>query len=614
MWTSVTPKCGNAALLCGFWFNLTIAGTMTLRTLQIFGFSAAVLLFGITVSSGEESPTTTDTMTLIQKVSLRIQEQVALVDKQKGFDCQGEPICALQQIPLFYAERQFMPVWIDEGGLGSMGHDFIRSLERSSQDGLLPEDYHLGAIHAMLREMEAQASLPTGHKADQWARMDLLLTDAFLLLSSHLSGGRVNPETMHKDWIISGNRVDIMAALNGALDEGQIEPSLDRLRPTHKGYAGLRQALNQLSAIDQLGGWPSVPAGPTIRPNERDARVPALRDRLEKGGDLAMGEPPMDPELMDPDLVDSLKKFQARHGLEPDGALGKRTLEELNVTVQERIRQIELNLERWRWLPKQPGERYIAVNIADFSLMVVERQEIALTMRVVVGRPARRTPVFSSPMTYMVINPYWTVPPTIATEDMLPKAIEDPGYFDSQSIKVYYGWDEGNAAIDPRQINWGLYSKGNFPFRLVQEPGPGNALGHLKFMFPNRFSVYLHDTPNRKLFGKVQRDFSSGCIRVEDPVALAEYLLKDNPNWSTEKLRAAIKKNQQQIVTITPSVPVHLLYMTAWLNGNGEVQFRKDIYKRDVQLDQVLKRRQPADPFLMSESLPSSQHASARGE
>jgi len=614
LWTSVTPKCGNAALLCGFWFNLTIAGTMTLRTLQIFGFSAAVLLFGITVSSGEESPTTTDTMTLIQKVSLRIQEQVALVDKQKGFDCQGEPICALQQIPLFYAERQFMPVWIDEGGLGSMGHDFIRSLERSSQDGLLPEDYHLGAIHAMLREMEAQASLPTGHKADQWARMDLLLTDAFLLLSSHLSGGRVNPETMHKDWIISGNRVDIMAALNGALDEGQIEPSLDRLRPTHKGYAGLRQALNQLSAIDQLGGWPSVPAGPTIRPNERDARVPALRDRLEKGGDLAMGEPPMDPELMDPDLVDSLKKFQARHGLEPDGALGKRTLEELNVTVQERIRQIELNLERWRWLPKQPGERYIAVNIADFSLMVVERQEIALTMRVVVGRPARRTPVFSSPMTYMVINPYWTVPPTIATEDMLPKAIEDPGYFDSQSIKVYYGWDEGNAAIDPRQINWGLYSKGNFPFRLVQEPGPGNALGHLKFMFPNRFSVYLHDTPNRKLFGKVQRDFSSGCIRVEDPVALAEYLLKDNPNWSTEKLRAAIKKNQQQIVTITPSVPVHLLYMTAWLNGNGEVQFRKDIYKRDVQLDQVLKRRQPADPFLMSESLPSSQHASARGE
>jgi murein L,D-transpeptidase YcbB/YkuD len=589
---------------------------MTLRTLRIFGFSAAMLLFSITLSSGEDgvTPTPPDTMPLIQKVSLRIQEQVLLVDKQKGFDCQGEPICGIQQIPLFYAERQFMPAWIDASGLRPMGLDFIRALEWAGQDGLLPEDYHLGAIHAILKEMEAEASLPTGHKADQWARMDLLLTDAFLLLSSHLSGGRVNPETMHKDWIITGNRVDIVAALNGALDESQIEPSLDRLRPTHKGYAGLRQALNQLSAIEQLGGWPSVPAGPTIRPNERNARVPAVRERLEKGGDLAMTEPPQDLELMDTALVASLKKFQARHGLEPDGALGQRTLEELNVTVQERIRQIELNLERWRWLPKQPGERYIAVNIADFSLMVVERQEIALTMRVVVGRPARRTPVFSSPMTYMVISPYWTVPPTIAIEDILPKAIEDPGYFAKESIKVYYGWDEGNAAVDPRQINWRLYSKGNFPFRLVQEPGSENALGHLKFMFPNRFSVYLHDTPNRKLFGKVQRDFSSGCIRVENAVALAEYLLKDSPNWNGEKLRAAIKKNQQQIVTLATAVPVHLLYMTAWLDGNGEVQFRKDIYKRDAQLDLVLKRRQPANPFLMSESIAGSQHASAGGK
>ncbi len=589
---------------------------MTLKTLRIFGFSAAVLLLGITLSSGEDGPTPTpsDTMTLIQKVSLRIQEQVAQVDKQKGFDCQGEPICGIQQIPFFYAERQFAPAWIDDGGLRPMGHDLIRALEQVGQDGLQPADYHLGAIHAMLKEMEAEAYLPTDHKADQWARVDLLLTDAFLLLSSHLSGGRVNPETMHKDWIISGNRVDIMAALAAALDEGRIEPSLDRLRPAHKGYAGLRQALSRIGVIDRQGGWPSVPAGPTLRPNERNARVPALRERLQKGGDLVVADPPQDPERMDTALVESLKKFQVRHGLEPDGALGKRTLEELNISVQERVRQIELNLERWRWLPQQPGERYIAVNIADFSLMVVEHQETVLTMRVVVGRPARRTPVFSSPMTYMVISPYWTVPPTIAIEDMLPKAKEDPGYFDSQSIKVYYGWDEGNAAVDPRQINWGLYSKGNFPFRLVQEPGSENALGHLKFMFPNRFSVYLHDTPNRKLFGKAQRDFSSGCIRVEDAVALAEYLLKDNPNWSAEKLRAAIKRNQQQIVTIAPSVPVHLLYMTAWLDANGEVQFRKDIYKRDAQLDQVLQRRQPANPFLMSEPAGGSRQASAGAE
>jgi murein L,D-transpeptidase YcbB/YkuD len=584
---------------------------MTKKTLRILGWTAAAILWMTPMASGEDGiPAPSETMTFIQKVGLRLKEQVALVDKQKGFDCQGEPICGLQQIPLFYADRQYAPVWIDETGLRPMGHELIRAVEQSGQDGLQPQDYHLGAIHAMLKEMEAEASLPTGHKADQWARMDLLLTDAFLLLSSHLSGGRVNPETMHKDWIISGSRADIMAALTGALEEGQVEAALERLRPVHKGYAGLRSALPRMIAIGQNGGWNTVPGGPTLRPNDRHVRVTALRQRLQISGDLTSTDLPEDPERMDAALVDSLKKFQVRHGLAPDGALGRRTLEELNVSAQERIRQIELNLERWRWLPNQPGERYIAVNIADFSLMVMERQEIVLTMRVVVGRPARRTPVFSSPMTYMVISPYWTVPPTIAIEDMLPKAIEDPGYFETQHIKVYYGWDEGNAAVDPRQINWGLYSKGNFPFRLVQEPGAGNALGHLKFMFPNRFSVYLHDTPQRSLFGKVQRDFSSGCIRVENAVALAEYLLKDNPNWTPEKLRAAIKKNQQQIVGIEPSVPVHLLYMTAWLDRDDQIQFRKDIYQRDVELDQELRRRQPADPVLMPESANRSRQAS----
>ncbi len=574
---------------------------MTIRKLRIFALSVAVLLVALPLGSAADETLPTDAppeaVSLIQKISLRIKEQVATVDKQKGFDCQGEPICGIQQIPAFYADRQYMPAWIEEGTLRAIGQDLIQAIEQAGQDGLQPQDYHLDAIHAMQKELAAEASLPTGHKADQWARMDLLLTDAFLLLSSHLSGGRVNPETMHKDWLISGNRVDLLAALNDALKAGNLAQTFDRLRPVHKGYAGLRLALNRLNAVEQRGGWSSVPTGPTIRPGERSDRVPALRQRLEMGGDLEVVDPAPLPELMDPVLVEALKKFQMRHGLAPDGAVGRRTLEELNVPVQDRIRQIELNLERWRWLPAEPGERYIAVNIADFSLIVVERQEVVLTMRVVVGRPARRTPVFSSPMTYMVISPYWTVPPTIATEDMLPKVIEDPGYFDSQSIKVYYGWDEGNAAVDPRQINWRLYSKGNFPFRLVQEPGAENALGHLKFMFPNRFSVYLHDTPNRKLFGKVQRDFSSGCIRVENALALAQYLLKDNPNWTPEKLQAAIKKNQQQIVAIDPAVPVHLLYLTAWLDRNGEAQFRKDIYERDAQLDRELRKHRTTYAF-----------------
>ncbi|MFZ1983458.1 MAG: L,D-transpeptidase family protein [Desulfatitalea sp.] len=559
--------------------------------------SLAIPLCLSAMSSSAEAQSPSEAATLIEKVSDRIKERISLVDHQKGFTCQGEPICGIQLIPDFYLERQFVPVWLDSSGLRPTGHALIHVIAQVGQDGLQPADYHLGAIHSMLKEMETQAALPLDQQADQWAQMDLLLTDAFLLLSSHLSGGRVNPETLHTDWRLSAHNVDIMAGLHNAVTETQINQAIDQLRPAHDGYSGLRLALRQLHGVEEQGGWPSIPDGPTLRPEERNDRVVALRQRLQMEGEQVAAELSEEPERFDPDLVESLKQFQARHGLEPDGAVGQRTLEELNVSTQDRIRQIELNLERWRWLPDDPGERYIRVNIADYSLTVVEHKEVVLSMRVVVGRPMRRTPVFSASMTYMVISPYWTVPPTIAVEDMLPKVIKDNSYFDHEAIKVYYGWEEGNAAVDPRQIDWLAYSKRNFPFRLVQEPGPSNALGQLKFMFPNNFSVYLHDTPHRSLFGKVQRDFSSGCIRVENALALAEYLLKENPNWTPEKLRAGIKKNQQQIVRVDPPLPVHLLYMTAWVDEKGVLQFRKDIYKRDIQLDQALKERHPAYPF-----------------
>jgi L,D-transpeptidase YcbB len=559
-------------------------------------FALGVHLFLSTMTGGAAVQSPSEATTVIEQVSDRIKERISVVDHQKGFTCQGEPICGIQLIPDFYMERQFMPVWLDSSGLRPTGHALIHAIEQVGLDGLQPADYHLGAIHAMLTEMETQASLPLDQQADQWAQMDLLLTDAFLLLSSHLSGGRVNPETLHTDWVLSAHSVDIMAVLHNAVTESQIDQALDRMRPAHDGYAGLRLALRQLHGVEEQGGWPTIPDGPSLRPEERNDRVVALRQRLQMEAAPVAAELPEEVDRFDSDLVESLKRFQARHGLEPDGTVGRRTLEELNVPVKDRIRQIELNLERWRWLPSDPGDRYIRVNIADYSLRVVERKEVVLSMRVVVGRPMRRTPVFSAPMTYMVISPYWTVPLTIAVEDMLPKVIEDDSYFDRQAIKVYYGWEEGSAAVNPRQINWGAYGKHNFPFRLVQEPGPSNALGQLKFMFPNNFSVYLHDTPQRSLFGKVQRDFSSGCIRVENALALAEYLLKDRPDWTPEKLRVAIKKNQQQILRVEPPLPVHLLYMTAWVDEKGVLQFRKDIYKRDIQLDRALKERHPAYP------------------
>ncbi|KJS30480.1 MAG: hypothetical protein VR64_15885 [Desulfatitalea sp. BRH_c12] len=537
---------------------------------------------------------------------------IALQEEGTGFICRGELICGLKWVPLFYEERLFAPIWLDGHGMRPMAQSLIRAIEQSDHDGLQPGDYHLSAIRAMLDEMQTQKVAPSEQDAAQWAEFELLLTDAFLLLSSHLASGRVSPETLHTDWLLSDHSVDIMAALHHVATEDQLDRVIDKLAPVHLGYAALKAALWHMRSIEQQGGWPLVEAGATLRPGDRDTRIVALRDRLRSSGDMPAAE--QDPEIVDffdPLLEEGLKRFQERHGLEPDGHVGAKTLAELNVSVQERIRQIEINLERWRWMPHDLGERYIEVNTADFSLRVMDAGQTALRMRVVVGRPARRTPVFSSPMTYMVVNPYWTVPYKIAVEDILPKVVEDASYLERQGIKVYHGWDEDAPAMDPHYIDWQNYGKFNFPFRLVQDPGPTNSLGRLKFMFPNHFAVYLHDTPNRALFGRVQRDFSSGCIRVEDAVALATYLVKDDSEWSVERLNNVIGRKRQQIIRFQQPISVHLFYMTAWVDESGTLQFRKDIYKRDTKLDRALKLRPPSAIPSVEAATPTSKRRSS---
>jgi murein L,D-transpeptidase YcbB/YkuD len=309
------------------------------------------------------------------------------------------------------------------------------------------------------------------------------------------------------------------------------------------------------------------------------------------GGDLRNPGPPGEPDVFDEALAAAVKRFQSRNGLEADGVVGPQTLAVLNIKVGQRIRQVELNLERWRWLPESLGDRYISVNTADFMLHVVEDRRTVLSMPVVVGNPERRTPVFSSQMSHIVVNPDWTVPFTIAVEDILPKAIAAPDYFDKRGISVYWGWDEKAPPIDPRHVDWRAYGVNNFPFRFVQAPGPTNALGHFKFMFHNKFAVYLHDTPHRAHFDRVERDFSSGCIRLSDAPALAEYLLRDDPDWPARRLRSLLAEDESRVIRIKHPMRVHLLYMTAWVDEEGTLQFRRDIYDRDVDLARALAGR-----------------------
>jgi murein L,D-transpeptidase YcbB/YkuD len=427
------------------------------------------------------------------------------------------------------------------------------------------------------------------------ADLDLLLTDAFLLYGSHLLRGHVNPETVHSEWVIKSRDADLKRILEAGLEKNQIDRALADLKPPHPAYAALREALSHYEAIAGAGGWPVVPSGPKMEMGDSGPRVSALGSRLVVSGNLDPAEN-RDPSFFDENLDRAVRRFQMRHGLEVDGIVGRATLKALNVPVDDRVNQIKTNLERWRWLPHDLGRRYILVNIANFELDVVENGHVVMTMRVIVGRRYRKTPVFSGTIRYMEMNPYWHIPTKIAVRDIIPHIREDTDYLKRKKIKVFDSWDDNAREIDPESIDWSQFTLTSLRFKLRQDPGPVNALGRVKFMFPNKFSVYLHDTPSRSLFQKVKRAFSSGCIRIERPVDLAEYLLESDPEWTRERILATFDSGETRVVRISEPIQVHLLYVTAWVESGGTVHFRDDIYERDERLYMALNEPPPNPP------------------
>jgi murein L,D-transpeptidase YcbB/YkuD len=425
------------------------------------------------------------------------------------------------------------------------------------------------------------------------ADFDLLLTDSFLIYGFHLLAGRINPETFEVQWQADNCETDLAEVLQSALDNNQIEEALRALTPVYSGYIRLREALVRYRDIVNKGGWPNVPKDCEIRKGDHGDHIMALRNRLIISGDL-------DPKnynstyIFDDKLEQAILKFQRRHGLPIDGIVGPLTLKELNVSSDVRLHQIELNMDRWRWLPHDLGNRYIVVNIADFQAGLFENDETVMVMKVVVGKDYRQTQVFSGEITYLVICPYWHIPKVIAVEDKLPLVREDPTYLIRQHIKVFQNYRGNFEEIDPKTIDWYLVNADNFKYKMRQDPGPWNPLGRIKFIFPNKFEVYLHDTPSQELFEKTSRTFSSGCIRIEKPIELAEYLLHENPRWTRKKIISAINKNVEQFVRIPNPIKIHLLYWTAWANEDLSMQFRKDIYSRDEILGQIFSQFTPS--------------------
>lgn len=509
--------------------------------------------------------------------------------------CRRDKLCGSDVLPAFYRARDCRPAWIDDALSLSDAAAFLEALRLVSGDGLDPENYHLAALEFLVREIKpANGKKPRRVRPEALADLEMLLTDAFLLCGSHLVHGQVNPETIQSEWFIKGRYEDLAAVLEKGLAAKDVPGALDSLRPSHAVYKGLKRAFGMYRDLAGAGGWPGFAPGPKLVKGDRGERVKALRKMLAATGDLSGPARTDDPDLFDDVLERSVQAFQRRHGLEPDGAVGAETATALNVPAAERLTQIRANLERWRWITQDLGERYILVNVADFRVAVVEAGREVLSMPAIVGSVYRRTPDFSGRMSYLEINPSWTVPPKLAREDILPKLKKNPGYLKEKGIRIYRDWTDGAPEIDSAAVDWSQVKADALSYKFRQDPGPHNSLGRIKFVFPNKFDVYLHDTPERGLFSRASRDFSSGCIRVERPVDLAEYVLRGDPDWTREKILAAIEGSESRVVHLRDPVGVHLLYWTAWLADDGKVQFRKDIYLRDAALYRALEQHASA--------------------
>jgi len=505
--------------------------------------------------------------------------------------CRGELLCGSSLLPAFYGKRGYHPAWIDSSGLTPQVDALIRAIRDAPLEGLTADAYHLSAIESLIGSIRDHES--DFQNLERYVDLDMLLTDAFLLYAAHTLSGRVNPEEIHTRWVADTRKADLVDLLEMSLDTASIQTIFHDLAPPYEGYRRLRYALIDYRDMARRGGWDFIPGGPLMRKGDRDARVKKLRRHLMMTGDLDPVGPAV-PDRFDALLERAVRKYQKRHGIAQDGIVGPDTLSRLNIPAEDLVRTIELNMERWRWLPRDLGESHILVNIAGFRLNVHEQQDSVMEMRVVVGTNYRRTPVFSGIMTYLVINPYWYVPDQIAREDMIPLIKKNPRYLEERKVRVFKSWSRQSPEIDAAAIDWKRVSAGTFPYRFIQAPGPHNPLGRIKFMFPNRFNVYLHDTPNRGLFSMPRRGFSSGCIRIEKPLELAAYLLRNDPSWTADDIEAAITSGERMSVKLQERIRVHLLYWTAWVEKDGLVCFRDDIYDRDTPLSNALGEIFPA--------------------
>lgn len=478
-------------------------------------------------------------------------------------------------VEAFYRKKDFRPAWISADRPSREATELLRRIQACRLQGLDPDEYGLEALAPLVGP-------GPGPAAEDPAALDVRLSYAFLKYASDLAEGRFNPRGASFYWAEKPRSADLLATLETALSSGQLARILAGLEPDHVPYEALKESLARHHAIAEAGGWPTLPPPLSLRRGARGPQVAALRARLAVTGDLQPA-PADSPEasVFDRTLAEALKRFQTRHGLRADGVLDREALAALNVPVEARIRQIELSLERWRWLPRPLGSRYIVVNIPTFELVAFEGRAPVLAMRVVTGAPESPTPVFSERMTSIVFSPYWTVPPGIAANEVVPAVLRRPGYLSRNNMEVV----RGSRVVSAARIDW---SKPPSDVQIRQRPGADNSLGLVKFLLPNAYNVYLHDTPADSLFSRPWRARSHGCVRVEKPLELARYALSGMPEWTAQRIAHAMRAGRERHVRLAEPLPVYIVYATAWAAPDGSTHFRPDVYGHDQAHDRLL--------------------------
>ena len=480
----------------------------------------------------------------------------------------GARLVQSKVVARFYEARGYEPAW----PTNAKRDDVLKAIRAIERDGLDPRDYHADTLEALMRE---------GGDADpvRAADLDLLLTDAVAGMIDHVRYGRVRPVSLNAAWNVDPREEapGLDTVLARIADAGSVAEAIEAEKPRHFIYTGLVGALARLREIESKGGWPTVPAGKSLKPGVSDRRVPRIRARLTATGELD-GIGPTDSLVYDTRLQKAVELFQSRHRLDATGVVDKSTVEAMNVSVDHRIAQVRVNLERARWVVGGLDDDFLLVNLPAFKAYLIRGGKNVWETRTQIGKEARQTPIFRANMRTVVFNPDWTVPPTILAEDVLEGMKKGENTIAQKQLTII---DAEGREVSPGSIDWGSATPENFPYTLRQPPGEDNALGRVKFLFPNKYSIYLHDTPRQELFEADRRTFSSGCIRVENALDLANQLLSGQDGWGPAKIEDALATGKTQNIPIEHTIPVLIVYWTVSVGASGEIRYMRDVYDLD---------------------------------